>query len=86
MKFTRNELVQHLEGGKIGSRNLFGGNLTKQPAYIGLNWRIADAVSGLPHTDIIMERTFWIGCHPSLTQKMLDYIVDVFVEFTSDHT
>lgn len=83
--FTRNELVQYLEEKKIGSRNLFGGNLTKQPAYIGLNWRIADTVSGLPHSDIVMERTFWIGCHPSMTQKMLDYIVSIFLEFVGAH-
>ena len=81
-KFDRNELVQYLEEKKIGSRNLFGGNLTKQPAYVGLNWRISDTVSGIPHTDIIMERTFWIGCHPSMTKRMLDYIVNTFVEFT----
>jgi len=81
-KFTRNELVKYLEEKKIGSRNLFGGNLTKQPAYNGLNWRISDTVSGLPHTDIIMGRTFWIGCHPSMTKRMLDYMVDMIVEFT----
>lgn len=80
-EFTRREIVSYLEENKIGSRNLFGGNLTKQPAYIGLNWRISDTVSGMPHTDIVMERTFWIGCHPSMTRSMLDYIVDKFVEF-----
>lgn len=84
-KFSRNELVQYLEEKKIGSRNLFGGNLTKQPAYIGLNWRIADTVSGLPHSDIVMERTFWIGCHPSMTKRMLDYVVSTFVKFVGDN-
>lgn len=83
--FSRNELVRHLEDKRIGSRNLFGGNLTKQPAYLDKNWRIADTVSGLPHTDIIMERTFWIGCHPNMTKSMLDYIVMMFVEFTASH-
>lgn len=80
-RFSRNELVQFLEEKKIGSRNLFGGNLTKQPAYIGLNWRIADTVSGLPHSDIAMERTFWIGCHPLMTKRMLDYVVKSFEDF-----
>lgn len=85
MKFTRNELVQYLEEKRIGSRNLFGGNLTKQPAYIGGNWRISDTVSGLPHTDIVMSRTFWIGCHPSLTQRMIDYMVQTFKDFIDEH-
>ncbi len=84
-KFTRNELVQYLEEKKIGSRNLFGGNLTKQPAYLGVDWRVADTVSGLPHTDIIMERTFWIGCHPSLTKRMLDYMVTSIEEFVGKY-
>lgn len=81
--FTRNEVTQLLESKMIGTRNLFGGNLTKQPAYIGLNWRLGDELSGLPHTDIIMERTFWIGCHPSLTKRMLDYMIEVFGEIIS---
>lgn len=84
-KFTRTELVEFLEEHKIGSRNLFAGNITKQPAYIGKNWRISDTVSGLPHTDIVMNRTFWIGCHPSMTKKMLDYIVETILEFVKNY-
>ena len=84
-KFSRNDVTQFLENNMIGTRNLFGGNLTKHPAYIGKNWRISDTVSGIPHTDIIMERTFWIGCHPSMTKKMLDYIVEKFIEFTGKY-
>lgn len=83
--FTRSQLVQYLEEKKIGSRMLFGGNITKQPAYIGKNWRLGDTVSGLPHTDIIMANTFWIGCHPSMTKKMLDTIVSRFMEFTNKY-
>lgn len=85
VKFNRTELLQFLEENKIGSRLLFGGNLTKQPAYAGKNWRIADEESGLPHSDIIMQKTFWIGCHPSLTKQMLDYMVDKFVEFINKY-
>lgn len=85
MKFERTELLQFLEENKIGSRLLFGGNLTKQPAYVGKNWRIGDEESGLPHSDIIMQRTFWIGCHPSLTKQMLDYMVNKFVEFVDKY-
>lgn len=83
--FTRNELVQYLESHMIGTRNLFGGNLTKHPAYIGKEWRISDTVSGIPHTDTIMEKTFWIGCHPSMTKKMLDYMIETMVEFVENN-
>lgn len=81
-KFSRNEIVQFLEKNMIGTRNLFAGNLTKQPAYLDKEWRIH---GGLPHTDTIMEKTFWIGCHPGMTKKKLDYIVSKFVEFTSHY-
>lgn len=81
-KFSRNEIVQFLEKNMIGTRNLFAGNLTKQPAYLDKEWRIH---GGLPHTDTIMEKTFWIGCHPGMTKRKLDYIVSKFVEFTSHY-
>lgn len=75
--FERSELVQFLESRKIGTRNLFGGNLTRQPAFIGKG-RISDS---LPKADIVMNNTFWIGVHPSITEEMIDYIVDTFLEF-----
>lgn len=84
-KFTRNEITQFLEDSLIGTRNLFAGNLIRQPAYIGKPWRLGDELAGVPHSDIVMERTFWIGCHPSMTRKMLDYIVEKFVEFTNKY-
>jgi CDP-6-deoxy-D-xylo-4-hexulose-3-dehydrase len=80
--FTRNELVQYLEEKKIGTRNLFGGNLTKQPAFVGIG-RIADEMSQLPKADIVMTSTFWIGCHPAITGDMIDYIADTLLEFVN---
>lgn len=81
--FSRSELVQFLEKKMIGTRNLFAGNLARHPAYLEKPWRISDTVSGIPHTDIIMDRTFWIGCHPGMTRRMLDYMIEMFVEFKS---
>lgn len=83
--FTRNEIVRWLDENKIGTRNLFGGNLTRQPAYIGKNWRIADEEAGLPHSDFVMNNTFWIGVHPLLTKKMLDYMVSKIREFVGQY-
>jgi CDP-6-deoxy-D-xylo-4-hexulose-3-dehydrase len=75
--FTRSDIVQHLESRMIGTRNLFGGNITKQPAFHGKG-RIADT---LPKADIVMESTFWIGVHPGIDEKQCDYIVSTFLEF-----
>ena len=76
--FTRNQLVQHLEVQRIGSRLLFGGNLVRQPAYEGLNYRV---VGDLEHTDRAMRNAFWIGLFPGLTPEMLDYVVSVIHDF-----
>ena len=76
--FTRNELVQHLEEKRIGSRLLFGGNLVRQPAYKGLNFRV---IGDLSNTDYVMENAFWIGLYPGLTLEMLDYVLSVIHQF-----
>jgi CDP-6-deoxy-D-xylo-4-hexulose-3-dehydrase len=76
--FTRNELVHYLEGRRIGTRLLFGGNLTRQPAYAELRYR---TVGELTNTDIAMHQTFWIGVYPGLTVEMIDYVIGVFHEF-----
>jgi CDP-6-deoxy-D-xylo-4-hexulose-3-dehydrase len=76
--FTRNELVQHLEEKRIGSRLLFGGNLVRQPAYKGLNFRV---IGDLSNTDYVMENAFWIGLYPGLTLEMLNYVLSVIHQF-----
>ena len=76
--FSRNEIVKYLEESKIATRMLFGGNLTKQPAYLGKNHRI---VSDLKNTDYIMNNSFWIGVYPGITKEMRSYVVHVFDKF-----
>ncbi|MDO8339023.1 MAG: lipopolysaccharide biosynthesis protein RfbH [Candidatus Burarchaeum sp.] len=76
--FARNEITAHLEGRGIATRLLFAGNLTKQPAYEGVKFRVAGE---LKNTDKIMNDTFWVGVYPGLTRKMLDYMCECFDEF-----
>ena len=57
---------------------LFGGNLTKQPAYESTKYRIFES---LKNTDSVMNNLFWIGVYPGINKKMLDYITKCFKEF-----
>ena len=70
---TRNQIVQELNDKKIGTRLLFGGNLLRQPAFIGTPRRV---IGNLENTDRIMKDTFWIGVWPGLSSQMLDYMID----------
>lgn len=74
----RVDLLQYLDRHKIGTRLLFGGNLTRQPYMAGRNYRI---VGDLTQTDVVMNRTFWIGVYPALDRARLDYVVEKLGQF-----
>jgi CDP-6-deoxy-D-xylo-4-hexulose-3-dehydrase len=81
--FTRNELVQHLETNRIGTRLLFGGNLLRQPLYEGLEYRV---IGDLSNADKIMNYVFWLGVFPGLSEEMLTYVVKNIREFCRQST
>lgn len=70
---TRNQVVQYLEARNIKTRLLFGGNMLRQPAYLGMEHRVVGELKG---TDRIMNQTFWVGIYPALTREMLDYTAE----------
>ena len=76
--FRRKDLVNYLDQNKIGTRLLFAGNITNQPSFLDIEYRV---VGDLTNTDIIMNQTFWVGVHPSLNTDHLNYIADKFEEF-----
>ena len=79
--FTRDEFTGHLNEKLIETRNLFAGNMTKQPAFVNKNWRIAD---NLQNTDYIMTHTFFLGTYPGLTQEMFDYAATIIMDYLKD--
>lgn len=67
----RVDLLKYLDQSKIGTRLLFAGNLTKQPSFASVNYRISGK---LTNTDLSMNNTFWLGVQPALSNRELDYI------------
>ncbi len=80
--FTRDQLTTFLNTRFIETRNLFAGNMTKQPAFINGNWRIA---AHLKNTDFIMNNTFFLGTYPGLQEEMFSYSASVLEEFLSKY-
>jgi CDP-6-deoxy-D-xylo-4-hexulose-3-dehydrase len=72
--FSRNHVVRFLEDRKIATRLLFGGNLTRQPAYREVPHRVSGDLS---NSDFVMNQLFWIGVYPGLTAEMMDYVLEV---------
>ncbi len=69
---SRDAITGWLESRGIATRLLFGGNLTRQPAYQGVPFRV---VGDLQNADRIMRDTFWVGVFPGLDRHRLDYVV-----------
>ena len=76
----RNGLQRFLDSRQIGSRLIFAGNLTKQPAYRNVDFRV---VGDLTNTDLIMNRALWVGTYPGLTPEMLDFVAESIEEYMS---
>lgn len=76
--FTRADLIRHLDERKIGTRLLFGGNLTSQSPYREVPYRV---VGPLANTDLVMRQAFWIGVYPGLTEEMIGYMIETIGKF-----
>ena len=81
--FDRNDLIRELESNKIATRLLFGGNLTRQPAYQGVDFRV---IGNLHNTDFVMRNVFWIGLYPGLNDAMLNYTIDTITAFANRYS
>lgn len=71
--FTRTEFLRYLDGKRIGTRLLFGGNLAKQPAYHG-NSHIK-AEKSLRNSDEVVYASFWLGVCQAIDEARLDYML-----------
>jgi CDP-6-deoxy-D-xylo-4-hexulose-3-dehydrase len=76
--FNRDEITQYLNSSLIETRNLFAGNITRQPGFMNRQWRIAGR---LDNTDTIMNNTFFLGTYPGLKKEMFVYAENILDEF-----
>ncbi len=78
----REKVVRYIEEKGVQTRMLFAGNLTRHPCFdemrkSGEGYRISGDLSV---TDDIMNRTFWVGVYPGMTDEMLDYMAKTIIE------
>lgn len=99
-KFNKQQLVEYLENNGIGTRQLFAGNILRQPMIadndvdlkIG-NSKIINSkdlneqhYKLLPNTEFIMNNTFWVGVFPALGEKEISKIADTIRKFIDERT
>ena len=96
--FTKQKLVEYLEAHKIGTRQLFAGNILRQPMFVDdeqIQFRIGNSgllsskdlnegwYKKLPNTEFIMNNTFWVGTFPALGEEEITRIADTIHSFTA---
>jgi CDP-4-dehydro-6-deoxyglucose reductase, E1 len=67
------KFVEFLENAKIETRQVFGGNILKQPGFRDITHRVSGNLVG---TNTIMERTIFFGVYPGITPEMREYVAD----------
>lgn len=82
VKFTRNQISEYLESHNIQTRNLFGGNLTRQPMFENLEEGVDYHISGdLKNTDKLANDSFWLGVYPGIAEGAICFTVEKIKDF-----
>jgi CDP-4-dehydro-6-deoxyglucose reductase, E1 len=74
----RVDVTRYLDQNRIGTRLLFAGNLTRQPYFQEVEYRV---VGELTQTDRVMNNAFWLGLYPALGPEHFDYVGEKLEEF-----
>ncbi|MBO6113069.1 MAG: lipopolysaccharide biosynthesis protein RfbH [Lachnospiraceae bacterium] len=80
--FDREKTVRYIEDHGVQTRMLFSGNLICHPCFDEYrNDKSAYRVAGeLKNTEIIMNRSFWIGTYPGMDEKKIGYMIKTVKE------
>jgi len=79
----RGKLLKHLEKAGIETRPMFAGNVTKHPMCANIKYKVS---GNLDEANLILNHSFWVSCHPSLTQNDREYIIKTFEDFFETKT
>jgi CDP-6-deoxy-D-xylo-4-hexulose-3-dehydrase len=71
----RDHILRFFNDRQIATRLLFAGNLVRQPAYLHEEHR---RIGDLKNADFVMDKVFWVGVYPGLTEAMVDYMIETF--------
>lgn len=82
--FSRNELTEYLEKNKIGTRNIFSGNLLRHPAYVNRK-KSFKIIGDHKNADLIMSNAFWLGVYPGINKEMMKYVINQIAKFMSQY-
>jgi CDP-6-deoxy-D-xylo-4-hexulose-3-dehydrase len=82
--FTRRDMQIFLEMRNIQTRPVFTGNILRQPAMAGLNYRVT--AGGYPVADDVMRGGILLACHHGLKPEELNYMHESFREFAKGFT
>lgn len=74
----RKDLTGFLEKNEIETRLIFSGNIVRQPMMKNVKYRV---VGDLMNAERIMRDTFFIGCHPLITEEQIDYVIKTFDKY-----
>ena len=78
---SREKVVRYIEDHNVQTRMLFSGNLIKHPCFDTIRGTGAYRVVGsLENTNRIMEKSFWVGVCPGMTDEMIDYMAKTIIE------
>jgi CDP-6-deoxy-D-xylo-4-hexulose-3-dehydrase len=68
----RSEFQEHMESNGIDTRMVWTGNVTRQPAFASVEWRLPEG--GLPNSDRVMAQGLVLPSNQGLDDDDVDYI------------
>lgn len=98
-KFSKQKLVEYLESNGVGTRQLFAGNILRQPMFVNSDVQVKinnsdilvssqlkdEDYALLPNTEMIMNNTFWVGIYPGIGKQELTKTSDLIHKFIGEN-